>query len=154
MPRTAVVTGGAGGIGGAIVRALVADGWRLVVLDREEANLDARGDAVADGETRASEPVEFVGVDLADTDSLAAVGERIGPCDAFVHAAAAFDRFDLAGFDLPTWRRVHAVNVEAPLLLARALTRGMADARFGRIVLVTSNTVLRPPVPDLLPYIA
>ena len=42
---------------------------------------------------------------------------RHGRCDVLVHAAAAFDRADLASVDLTAWRRVQAVNVESALLL-------------------------------------
>jgi NAD(P)-dependent dehydrogenase (short-subunit alcohol dehydrogenase family) len=129
MSRTAVVTGGAGAIGGAIVAALEEDGDRVLIVDRGE-------------------------VDLGDADQVVAVADRIGGCDVFGHAAAAFDRFDLAGFDLATWRAVQAVNVEAALLLAHAFAPGMTDAGFGRIIFVTSNTVMRPPTPELLPYVA
>jgi 3-oxoacyl-[acyl-carrier protein] reductase len=79
---------------------------------------------------------------------------RHGRCDVLVHAAAAFDRASLADLDLPTWRRVQAVNVESALWLAQALTPGMAERRFGRIVFVVSDTVWDPPAADLLAYVA
>lgn len=151
------MTGGAGAIGGAIVEALTADGWHGIVLDRGAA--DAAGAADSGRTAYAHRPprreaADFHSVDLADPAAVTAVAERIGACDAFVHAAAAFDRFDLAGLDLATWRAVQAVNVEAALLLAQAFAPGMATRGFGRIVFVTSNTVMRPPAADLLPYVA
>lgn len=163
------MTGGAGAIGSAIVEALTADGWHAIVLDRGAADadpggaVDAKASGAADADpgraTDADPPLprdagDFHAVDLADPDAVAAVAERIGSCDALVHAAAAFDRFDLAGLDLATWHAVQAVNVEAALLLAQTFAPGMARRRFGRIVFVTSNTVMRPPAPDLLPYVA
>jgi NAD(P)-dependent dehydrogenase (short-subunit alcohol dehydrogenase family) len=54
--------------------------------------------------------------------------DRAGRCDVLVHAAAAFDRSDLAGLKLAVWRRVQAVNVESALLLAQAFVPGMAAA--------------------------
>ena len=107
MQRTAVVTGGAGGIGGAIVRALGATGHEVAILDREG---------------------EFA-VDLGDEQEVRRVVERLGPRDVLVHAAAAFDRASLADVDLATWRRVQSVNVEAALWLCQALTPGMTRAR-------------------------
>lgn len=132
MARTAVVTGGAGGIGGAIVRALTDTGHNVAILDRAG---------------------EFA-VDLADEAAVRAVATRLGPRDVLVHAAASFDRASLAELDTATWRRVQAVNVESALWLCQELTPTMIERGFGRIVFITSNTVWRPPGPDFLPYVA
>src|SRR6185503_2020027 len=104
--RVAVVTGGAGAIGGAIVERLTRD-HTVVVLDRT-------GDVV---------------VDLVDPDDVRRAAEvvldRYGRCDVFVHSAAmvAFGPFD--GFGLDVWRQVQAVNVESALLLTQAFVPGM-----------------------------
>src|ERR1700733_8052961 len=132
MERTAVVTGGAGGIGGAIVRALSDSGHDVAILDRSG---------------------EFA-VELAEEEAVREVARRLGPRDVLVHAAAAFDRADLAGLDAATWRRVQAVNVESALWLCQELTPAMIERGFGRIIFITSNTVWRPPFPDFLPYVA
>jgi NAD(P)-dependent dehydrogenase (short-subunit alcohol dehydrogenase family) len=132
MERRAVVTGGAGGIGGAIVRALSDAGHDVAILDREG---------------------EFA-VDLGNEAAVRTVAARLGPRDVLVHAAAAFDRANLAELDAATWRRVQAVNVEAALWLCQELTPAMIERGFGRIVFITSNTVWRPPFPDFLPYVA
>lgn len=132
MQRSAVVTGGAGGIGGAIVRSLTEAGHDVAILDREG---------------------EFA-VDLADESAVRQIAERLGPRDVLVHAAAAFDRAGLGEIDLATWRHVQAVNVEAALWLCQALTPAMIERGFGRIMFITSNTVWRPPADDFLPYVA
>jgi NAD(P)-dependent dehydrogenase (short-subunit alcohol dehydrogenase family) len=131
MNRTAVVTGGAGGIGSAIVSALIAAGHDVAILDREG---------------------EFA-VDLGDEQAVRQVAERLGPRDVLVHAAAAFDRASLADLDLATWRRVQAVNVESALWLCQALTPAMSARGFGRVIFIASNTVWRPPAADFLPYV-
>ncbi|MBV9682738.1 MAG: SDR family oxidoreductase, partial [Solirubrobacterales bacterium] len=132
MRRTAVVTGGAGGIGGAIVRELSGTGHDVAILDREG---------------------EFA-VDLADSEAVHEVAGRLGPRDVLVHAAAAFDRAALEQLDLPTWRHVQSVNVESALWLCQALAPAMSERGFGRIIFITSNTVWRPPAADFLPYVA
>lgn len=136
MSRTAIVTGGAGGIGGAIVRALAGSGHQVAVLDRE---------------------AEFP-VDLAQESEVRAVAgrvlERLGGCDVLVHCAARFDFAPLAELDRTTWRNDMAVNVEAALWLCQELTPGMIERGFGRIVMITSDTVYNAPAPHLLPYIA
>lgn len=134
--RVAVVTGGSGAIGSAIVHALRSAGHRTIVLDLE-------GD---------------IYVDLSDEQSTrraaAQVLDRHGHCDVFVHCAAAFDTASLQDLDAATWRRVQAVNVESALWLAQAFTPGMAQRGFGRIVFITSDTLWEPPAPVLLPYVA
>jgi NAD(P)-dependent dehydrogenase (short-subunit alcohol dehydrogenase family) len=133
--RVAVVTGGAGAIGGAIVASLAGAGHTVVVLDQ------------------AADPP----VDLARSDQVRAAAAEVlgqhGRCDILVHAAAAFDKADLATVDLDGWRRVQAVNVEAALLLAQAFVPGMAARGFGRIIFVASNTVWAPPAGDMLAYV-
>jgi NAD(P)-dependent dehydrogenase (short-subunit alcohol dehydrogenase family) len=136
VSRTAVVTGGAGAIGGAIASALTATGHTVAILDRE---------------------ADF-GVDLGDERAVRATAARVldthGRCDVFIHAAAAFDRASLADLDAATWRRVQAVNVESALWLCQAFAPGMADRGSGRIVFIVSDTVWEPPAPDLLAYVA
>jgi len=134
--RVAVITGGAGAIGTAITRALRDTGHRTAVIDRD-------GD---------------IACDLSDETSTkaaaAAVLDRYGRCDVFVHCAAAFDQVTLADFDAVTWRHVQAVNVESALWLVQAFTPGMAERSFGRIVYIISDTFWAPPTPALLAYIA
>ena len=136
VDRVAAITGGAGAIGGAIATSLAHAGHAVAILDRE---------------------AEFA-VDLASEEAVRAAAdrvlERMGRCDVLVHAAAAFDRAALDELDAATWRRVQAVNVESALWLAQAFVPGMAQRRFGRIVMIVSDTVFSPPVPDLLPYVA
>jgi NAD(P)-dependent dehydrogenase (short-subunit alcohol dehydrogenase family) len=75
--RIAVVTGGAGAIGTAITRALQETGHRPVVLDRG-------GDVVCD-----------LSSETSTRAAAAAVLERYGRCDVFVHCAAAFDQMTI-----------------------------------------------------------
>jgi NAD(P)-dependent dehydrogenase (short-subunit alcohol dehydrogenase family) len=133
--RVAVVTGGAGAIGGAIAARLASD-HTVVVLDR-------RGD---------------VAVDLRDADAVRGAAEDVlaqhGRCDVLVHAAAmvAFGPFD--DFGLEVWRQVQAVNVESALLLTQAFVPGMRQRGFGRVIFIVSNTYWRPPGAHMLAYIA
>jgi NAD(P)-dependent dehydrogenase (short-subunit alcohol dehydrogenase family) len=133
--RVAVVTGGAGAIGGAIAERLTAD-HTVVVLDRT-------GDVV---------------VDLGDSDDVdraaGLVLERHGRVDVLVHAAAmvGIEPFETLGLDV--WRRVQAVNVESALLLTLAFAPGMRERGFGRVIFVVSNTFWRPPGAHMLAYVA
>jgi NAD(P)-dependent dehydrogenase (short-subunit alcohol dehydrogenase family) len=132
----AVITGGAGGIGGAIANALRVDGHQTVIVDRT-------GDVVCD---------------LADAGQVSSAADAIlrvhGRCDVLVHAAGAFDFMTLEEFDLETYRKVQAVNVESMVLLAHAFAPGMRERGFGRIISIVSNTFWLPPAPNRLPYVA
>jgi NAD(P)-dependent dehydrogenase (short-subunit alcohol dehydrogenase family) len=133
--RVAVVTGGSGAIGGAIV-ARLAPNHTVIVLDR-------KGDVV---------------VDLGDPDDVRRAAElvldRYGRCDVFVHAAATFAFGPLEKVELDTWRHIQAVNVESALLLTQAFVPGMCDRAFGRVIFIVSNTFWSPPDGDMLPYVA
>jgi 3-oxoacyl-[acyl-carrier protein] reductase len=133
--RVAVVAGGAGAIGGAIVARLAPD-HTVVVLDRT-------GDVV---------------VDLGDTDDVRRAAElvldRHGRCDVFVHAAATFAFGPLEQVELDAWRQVQAVNVESALLLTQAFVPGMRDRGFGRVIFIVSNTFWSPPDGQMLSYVA
>jgi 3-oxoacyl-[acyl-carrier protein] reductase len=136
VDSVAVVTGGAGAIGGAIAKTLRSGGHRVVIVDRN-------GD---------------VACDLAEAEQVRQSADVIlrdyGRCDLLVHAAGAFDRMTLDTFDLATFRRVQAVNVDAMLLLAQKFALGMRERRFGRIISIVSNTFWAPPAGDLLAYVA
>jgi NAD(P)-dependent dehydrogenase (short-subunit alcohol dehydrogenase family) len=133
--RVAVVTGGAGGIGSAIVSALIESGHRTVVLDRAG---DVECDLASPTSTQRA----------AQT-----VLERYGRCDVLVHCAGVFDAMPLDGFDLERWRDLMAVNVEAALHLAKAFAPGMTSRQFGRIIFVSSDGQWIPANADFLPYV-
>jgi NAD(P)-dependent dehydrogenase (short-subunit alcohol dehydrogenase family) len=133
--RVAVVTGGAGAIGGAIAARLAGE-HTVVVLDRT-------------GE---------VAVDLGEPDDVRRAAQlvlaRQGRCEVLVHAAAMVGIEPFDHLDLGAWRSVQAVNVESALLLTQAFTPGMRSRRFGRVIFIVSNTFWRPPGGHMLAYIA
>jgi pyridoxal 4-dehydrogenase len=139
VTRVALITGAAGDIGAAIARRLAADGVALVLTDLQAP------DALA-----AELGARAVAVDLADAEAVGALGVQ---ADILVNNAADLSSGSLAAVDLEVWRRVQAVNVEAPLLLARALVPRMLANGWGRIVNVISDTVMRPPAAGMLAYI-
>ena len=133
--RVAVVTGGAGAIGAAIV-ARLARTHAVVVLDRT-------GDVV---------------VDLGEPDDVRRAAQSVlelhGRCDVLVHAAAIVGIEPFEGIDLRVWRRVQAVNVESALALTQAFVPGMRESGFGRVIFIVSNTFWRPPGAHMLAYVA
>jgi NAD(P)-dependent dehydrogenase (short-subunit alcohol dehydrogenase family) len=123
--RTAVVTGGANGIGAAIVRRLHGAGARVVVLDVEEAD-----------------DVPTLRVDLTDTaaviDAAAGAIDRLGRVDILVNCAGVSSDALTIELDLAEYHRTLSVNLHAPVLLMRELCGPMRAAGYGRVVNVTS----------------
>ncbi len=138
--KTALVTGATGGIGGAIARALHAQGASVVLSGTREAVLaDMAAELGADGRGRA-----FVAAaNLSDADSVdglvARAEEAAGaPLDILVaNAGITRDGLILRMKD-EDFQQVLAVNLESYFRLSRAATKGMMKRRAGRIIGVTS----------------
>ena len=126
-PGVALVTGAARGIGRAVAERLAADGFSVVGVDR-----------VAAGDL----PFALLEADLADTDRLGGLVDRVenlhGPLTALVNVAGVYERLDPAAFSLESYRRVLAVDLDAPIVLSAGAGSRMATRGFGRIVNVTS----------------
>jgi 2-hydroxycyclohexanecarboxyl-CoA dehydrogenase len=130
--RTALVTGGASGIGAATCRRLAAEGARVAVTD---VNLDgARGiaDEVDGGAFE---------LDVRSTDSVRAAleGAELGPVDILVNNAG-YDEWNwFTATDEALWQRVLAVNLVGVIACTHAVLPGMQERRRGRIVNVSSE---------------
>jgi NAD(P)-dependent dehydrogenase (short-subunit alcohol dehydrogenase family) len=127
--RVALVTGGANGIGKAIVERLVAEGASVALVDREPA-------------PELSGPVTPFQFDLGETEGLAGLVEQVeasvGPLDVLVNDAGVFEPALAVDLSLESYRRVLRVNLDAPVFLAAHVGRGMAERGYGRIVNITS----------------
>lgn len=136
--RVAIVTGAAGGIGRAIARRLLGEGWRLGAVDLNRAGL-----ARAFG--RQARKVEIVAGDVAEeataTAAVAQVMKRFGRLDGVVANAGIMNRVPLARHSFAEWRRVIDVNLSAAYLLARAAETPLRNAR-GAIVTIASTRAL------------
>jgi NAD(P)-dependent dehydrogenase (short-subunit alcohol dehydrogenase family) len=127
--RNALVTGGANGIGLAIVERFLDEGANVAVVDIESPDgLDER--------------VHAVRFDLAETGALAALVEEIegsfGPLDVLVNDAGIFAAEAAVELTPEPYLRVLAVNLHAPVFLAAALAPSMIRRGYGRIVNITS----------------
>jgi 2-hydroxycyclohexanecarboxyl-CoA dehydrogenase len=132
--RTALVTGGASGIGAATCRRLAAEGARVAVTD---VNLDgARG--IADEVDGAA-----FELDVRSTDSVRAAVEgaeqELGPVDILVNNAGYDEWAWFTDTDEALWQRVLAVNLVGVIACTHALLPGMQKRRRGRIVNVSSE---------------
>jgi 3-oxoacyl-[acyl-carrier protein] reductase len=136
--RRALVTGGSGGIGGAICRRLAADGLHVVV--HGNANL-ARAQAVADAIRATGGSAEAVAFDLTDAGATAAAIASLleaGPVQVLVNNAGLHDDAPLAGMTPAQWHRVVDVSLHGFFHVTQPLLLPMARTRWGRIVSVSS----------------
>jgi 3-oxoacyl-[acyl-carrier protein] reductase len=134
--KTALVTGATGGIGGAIARALHAQGAHVVLSGTRQAALDGLS---AELGVRVSAVAANLS-DSADVDGLIAKAEAAanGQVDVLVaNAGITRDGLMLRMKD-EDWEQVIKVNLESYFRLSRAALRGMMKRRFGRIIGITS----------------
>lgn len=133
--KTALVTGASGGIGGAIARALHAQGARVALSGTREDALNGLAGEIGDGAVVCK-------ADLGAPDGppalAAAAEEALGHVDILVNNAG-FARDGLAmRMKEDDWRAVLEVNLTAAFRLTQALMRGMMKRRHGRVVSVSS----------------
>jgi len=147
--RTAIVTGGASGIGRAIALRLARDGMRVGVLD-----LDAAGAARVATEAGAW----GVEADVATASSVNAAVERlrrdVGPVQVLVNAAGIASFVPFAEMTEDAWDRMIAVHLKGTYNCIRAVLPDMVAARWGRIVNIASVAGLSGGGPGLAHYAA
>lgn len=134
--RTAVVTGGAQGIGRAIAERLAASGARVAIWDRDEALARETSQTIGHGAAAFK-------LDVTDSDDVAAAAGRtaseFGQIDILVTSAGIAGP-NLTVWDYPPgdWRQVMAVNLDGTFHCARAIVPFMRERRYGRIVFIAS----------------
>jgi 3-oxoacyl-[acyl-carrier protein] reductase len=138
--RVAIVTGGAQGLGRAMLHRLAAEGAHGVAADRQFEKAQAVASEVGG---------LAVEVDVADPDScrrmVAETVERFGRVDALVNNAAIFSTIRMKPFEQiepDEWRRVLDVNLNGPFWCAQAVAPVMRTQARGAIVNMSSATVL------------
>ncbi|MET8685568.1 SDR family NAD(P)-dependent oxidoreductase [Streptomyces sp. NPDC004732] len=140
--RVALVTGGGGGIGGAVARRLADEGAAVAVVDR-----DREAAAVADRIRADGGVAESFLCDVSDEDDvLALVKEvvgRLGGITDVCCVAGSIRRGTVQDLSLEDWHRSFADNVDSVFLVCRAVLPLMERAGRGSIVTVASGWGLR-----------
>jgi 2-hydroxycyclohexanecarboxyl-CoA dehydrogenase len=132
--RTALVTGGASGIGAATCRRLAAEGARVAVTD---LHATAAEEVAAEVDGRAYEL--DVRSEQSAVEAVARVEAELGPPDVLVNNAG-YDEFGFfARTDPGMWDRVLAVNLRGVIAVTHAALPGMQGRGRGRIVNVASE---------------
>ena len=134
--KTAIVTGGAGGIGSAICRRLAEEGAVVGVFD-------LKGDAAQKVATAIGHGASAHAVDITDhaavAAGVAAFEAASGPTDILINNAG-WDRFAyFLDTDPALWEQIIAINLKGPLNLHHAVLKGMQARRRGRVVNIASD---------------
>jgi NAD(P)-dependent dehydrogenase (short-subunit alcohol dehydrogenase family) len=148
--RTAVVTGGAQGIGRAYAQRLASEGAHVVIADIADTTA-ARAQIEADGGAST-----VVHCDVCDPDSVAALAAAVaglGGADILLHNAGIYPMGPHDQITFEEWRRVLAVNLDSIFLLSQAFLPHMREQRWGRIVGI-SSAMFHAGTPGSLHYVA
>jgi NAD(P)-dependent dehydrogenase (short-subunit alcohol dehydrogenase family) len=150
--KTAIVTGGARGIGRAIAEALAADGARIVVADLQGADAAAK--------ELGSDKAIGVTCDVSDEAAVAemakAAQQAFGGCNILVNNAGIYSSLVPGPFEkiaVADWQRVMDANILGTFLCCRAVVPLMRQHGGGRIININSGTPFKG-VPYLLHYVA
>jgi 3-oxoacyl-[acyl-carrier protein] reductase len=140
--RTAIVTGAARGIGAAVARRLAGDGLAVAVLDLDETACKT----VAEDIVAAGGRALAVGADVADEAAVeAAVGrvaEELGAPTVLVNNAGIIRDNMLFKMTTDDWDAVMDVHLRGSFLMTRTVQRHMTEARWGRVVNLSSTSAL------------
>jgi 3-oxoacyl-[acyl-carrier protein] reductase len=140
--RVAIVTGGARGIGAATAQRLAQDGFAVAVLDLDEASAQGTVDAIkaAGGQGLA------VGADVSDAEQVQTAVDRIaaelGPPVVLVNNAGVLRDNMLFKMSDSDWDIVMNVHLRGAFLMSRAAQKHMIEAKWGRIVNLSSTSAL------------
>ncbi len=140
--RTAIVTGGARGIGAAVSERLAADGLKVAVLDLNEADAQQVVDRIvaAGGEATA------IGADITDEaaveQAVASVASTLGPPTVLVNNAGIIKDNMLFKMTPQEFQVVLGVHLTGNFLITKACQKHMVEEKFGRIISMSSTSAL------------
>jgi NAD(P)-dependent dehydrogenase (short-subunit alcohol dehydrogenase family) len=143
MQQTVFVTGGASGIGFAIAEAVLGQGWRAIIVDRDNRSLDQSRRALA----RPGHDVHFLQMDVADETAVVEAVERceaqIGPITGLVNAAGIAKDVPALDTGADLFRKILDVNVIGSFLTSREIAKRMVERGKGAIVNIASVSGIR-----------
>ncbi|MEU7051763.1 SDR family oxidoreductase [Streptomyces eurythermus] len=150
--RVALVTGGSGGIGRAVVERLAADGYAVAV---HYAGNAARATEVADQVTAAGGRAVTVGGDVADETAMTAAFDAVeaafGGIDVVVNTAGIMLLSPIATLDLADFDRMHRTNVRGTFVVSQLAANRL---RAGGALVNFSTSVTRTQFPAYGAYVA
>ena len=141
-PRTAIVTGAARGIGAGVAQRLSSDGFKVAVVDLDEASCAGTVDAI----TGAGGTALAVGADVSNEEQVAAAFVRIeselGAPTVLINNAGVIRDNMLFKMTTEDWDIVMNVHLRGAFLMTKSVQKYMTEAKFGRIVNLSSTSAL------------
>jgi 2-hydroxycyclohexanecarboxyl-CoA dehydrogenase len=137
--RVAIVTGGAQGIGEAIVRRLASEGATVAIMDIQWE----KAQQVAEDIVAKSGKALAVKMDIADSQdvkrAVKEVKDRLGQIDILINNAGWDKAAPFVQLSEELWDKIIAVNLRGPITITRAVLDVMIDRKYGRIVNIASD---------------
>jgi 3-oxoacyl-[acyl-carrier protein] reductase len=150
--RVALVTGGSGGIGRAVVERLVADGFAVAV---HYAGNKAKADALVEEVTASGGQAVAVGGDVADERAMEAAFDAVetafGGIDVVINTAGIMVLAPIAELDLDDLDRMHRTNIRGTFVVSQQAARRV---RRGGAIINVSTSVTRTQLPAYGAYVA
>lgn len=136
--QTVLVTGGASGIGLAVVEAILAEGWRAVVADLDQESLSRCRDTLGAPDDR----VRFEQMNVADEDAvvraIAACEAEFGPLTGVVNSAGIGRDVPALDTSVDLFRKMLEVNLIGSFVVSREAARHMRTRGAGSIINIAS----------------
>src|SRR5215207_3184429 len=140
--RVAIVTGAARGIGAAIAHRLAADGMSVGVVDLDEQGSERTAKEIIENGGRAIP----IGADVADeraaSDAVQRTAAELGPVAVLINSAGIIRDNLIFKMSATDWDSVIDVHLRGAFLMARAAQTHMTQAKWGRIVNLSSTSAL------------
>jgi 3-oxoacyl-[acyl-carrier protein] reductase len=140
--KTAIVTGAARGIGAGIAARLARDGYALGLVDIDAAACKETADALREQGARVHLAVADVGGEEEVQGAVAQIEAALGPVQVLVNNAGFARDGLLADMGAADWDAVQSVHLRGAFLMTRAVLPSMAQARWGRVVNISSISAL------------
>ncbi|ALG30042.1 MULTISPECIES: SDR family oxidoreductase [Glutamicibacter] len=151
-PRVALVTGGSGGIGKAVVDKLATEGFAVAV---HYAGNQAKADALVQGITAAGGRALAVGGDVADETAMSALFDQVeaafGGIDVVVNTAGIMRLGPIADFNLDDFDKIMRTNVRGTFVVSQQAARRVRE---GGAIINFSTSVTRTQFPNYGAYVA
>ncbi|MER6714938.1 MULTISPECIES: SDR family oxidoreductase [unclassified Streptomyces] len=151
-PRVALVAGGSGGIGRAVVERLAADGFALAV---HYAGNKAKAEALVEEVTASGGQALAVSGDVADEQEMQAAFDAVetafGGIDVVINTAGIMVLAPIADLDLDDLDRMHRTNIRGTFVVAQQAARRV---RRGGAIINVSTSVTRTQLPAYGAYVA